>query len=34
MGTATMILRNDRRMLLIEFLQRCEGKAELRELVE
>ncbi|NJD98981.1 hypothetical protein E3E26_04155 [Thermococcus sp. LS1] len=34
MGTTAMILGNDRRMLLIEFLQRQDGKAELRDLVE
>ncbi|NJE42843.1 hypothetical protein [Thermococcus sp. GR6] len=34
MGTTAMILGNDRRMLLIEFLQRQGGKAELRDLVE
>ncbi len=34
MGAATTILGNDRRMLMIEFLQRREGRAELRDLVE
>ncbi|NJE11217.1 hypothetical protein [Thermococcus sp. MAR1] len=34
MGATTAILGNDRRMLMIEFLQQREGHAELRELVE
>ena len=34
MGTSTVILGNNRRMLMIEYLQRKEGQAELRELVE
>lgn len=34
MGATTAILGNDRRMLMIEFLQQKEGHAELRDLVE
>ncbi len=34
MGATTAILGNDRRMLMIEYLQKMEGNAELRELVE
>ena len=34
MGTSAMILGNDRRILVIEYLQKSEGKAELRDLVE
>ncbi|NJE13771.1 hypothetical protein [Thermococcus sp. LS2] len=34
MTTSAMILGNDRRMLIIEYLQKCNGKAELRELVQ
>ncbi|WP_461864863.1 DUF7344 domain-containing protein [Thermococcus sp.] len=34
MGTSAMILGNDRRILVIEYLQKREGKADLRELVE
>ncbi|GAB6136332.1 DUF7344 domain-containing protein [Thermococcus henrietii] len=34
MGTSSVILGNSRRMLLIEYLRSCEGKAELRDVVE
>jgi hypothetical protein len=34
MGTSTVILGNNRRMLMIEYLQEKAGQAELRELVE
>jgi len=34
MGATTTILGNDRRMLMIEFLQKRDGRAELRDLVE
>ncbi|NJE30409.1 hypothetical protein E3E38_04995 [Thermococcus sp. 18S1] len=34
MGATTAILGNDRRMLMIEFLQKSDGRAELRDLVE
>ena len=34
MGTSAMILGNDRRILVIEYLQKREGKADLRDVVE
>ena len=34
MGTSSVILGNSRRMLMIEFLQNREGRAELREVVD
>jgi len=34
MGTSSVILGNSRRMLLIEYLRSCEGRAELRDVVE
>ena len=34
MTTSAMILGNDRRMFVIEYLQKCNGKADLRDLVE
>ncbi|AIF70248.1 hypothetical protein PAP_09350 [Palaeococcus pacificus DY20341] len=34
MTTTSMILGNERRMLLIEYLQKSNGKAELRDIVE
>ncbi|MBO8175762.1 MAG: hypothetical protein H0Z18_10945 [Thermococcus sp.] len=34
MTTSAMILGNDRRMFIIEYLQKCNGKAELRDLVQ
>jgi len=34
MGATTAILGNDRRMLMIEFLQKSNGHADLREVVE
>ena len=34
MGTSSVILGNSRRMLMIEYLQRSEGRAELRDMVE
>ncbi len=34
MGTSAMILGNDRRILVIEYLQKREGRADLREVVE
>lgn len=34
MGTSSVILGNNRRMLMIEFLQNREGRAELREVVD
>lgn len=34
MGATTAILGNDRRMLMIEFLQKSDGHADLRDVVE
>ncbi len=34
MGATTAILGNDRRMLMVEFLQKSDGRAELRDVVE
>jgi len=34
MGTSSVILGNSRRMLMIEYLQKSDGKAELRDMVE
>lgn len=34
MGTSAMILGNDRRIFVIEYLQKREGKADLRDVVE
>ncbi|CAD5243428.1 DUF7344 domain-containing protein [Thermococcus camini] len=34
MGATTAILGNDRRMLMVEFLQKSDGRAELRDIVE
>ncbi|WP_456321405.1 DUF7344 domain-containing protein [Palaeococcus sp. (in: euryarchaeotes)] len=34
MDSSSMILGNDRRMLLIEYLQKSRGRAELRDIVE
>ncbi|WP_297548998.1 hypothetical protein [Thermococcus sp.] len=34
MGTSSVILGNSRRMLMIEYLQKSEGRAELRDMVE
>ncbi|WP_297063827.1 hypothetical protein [Thermococcus sp.] len=34
MGASSVILGNSRRMLMIEYLQKSEGRAELRDMVE
>ncbi|NJE54595.1 hypothetical protein [Thermococcus sp. 21S9] len=34
MGTSSVILGNSRRMLMIEYLQKSDGRAELRDMVE
>ncbi|AIU69556.1 hypothetical protein TEU_03930 [Thermococcus eurythermalis] len=34
MGTSSVILGNSRRMLMIEYLKKSDGRAELREMVE
>ncbi|NJE25739.1 hypothetical protein E3E22_03695 [Thermococcus sp. MV5] len=34
MSPSSMILGNDRRMLLIRYLQECDGKADLRDIVD